>query len=296
LKKSALGSARIQRPSRTGQLDVVHSKQEALPVGLERVRPILNGDGTVKFSDRVHAVRAIQTKLTEQEVEAFYRYLLAPTPQSGQDLIGENWLRNEIMDKLVEQPAPPRGLSDVLIAVYQDTTQDAVTRDYAVQHMAPSYERANAEEQARLQAALWQATTETATSIGGTAMLALMDVAQVDSSLDRNRLAQIALESAANDRCGELARITAVQVCGRMAVQQALPVVEQLTQEAQNMPLRIAATAALGNYGTPEASNLLARVAASADPRQALAAQSALRRFASGQVALAGQTGPRATR
>jgi hypothetical protein len=266
--------------------------------------------GTVGFAERVSAVRVIKTELTEQEVEAFHRYLQTPAKDS-QDPVGENWLRNVMLDEIVQQAVLPRGFSDLLVAIYQDTAQDVVARDYAVQHMAPVYERVSASEQAKLQAALWQATTETDTSIAGTALLALLGVVGgsgsvlIDSGadatervppVDKVRLAQTALKLAANDRCGELARITAVQVCGRMAVEQALPVVQQLAQEAQSMPLRIAATAALGDFRVPAATNLLVGLAESSDPRQALAAQSALRRFTVNSSMLAKRAQPRETR
>lgn len=284
------------------------SKQEA-PTELERVRLVVTPGGAVGFPERVKAIRAIQTPLTDKEVGAFSRYLRTPATLGAwpandpQHQEGENWLRNEMLDKLVQQKEVPPGLSDLLVAIYRDSAQDVVMRDYAVQHMAPVYGRANPEEQARLQTALWQATTETGTSIAGTALLALFDVvstegrarppgAPLSSSdastkpVDPARLADTALKLAANDRCGELARITAVQVCGRMQIEQALPVVQQLAQEAPSLPLRIAATATLGDLGNMGVTNILARLVASADPPQALAAQSALQRISK-------QTGPR---
>jgi hypothetical protein len=296
---SGFGSARAQRPSRVLPTGATTPKKGVSSSGLERVALIVNSasddagaDGRASFAERVKAVRAITTELTDQEVEAFYRYLLAPTSKSGQDRVGENWLRNEIMDKLVQQTAAPDGLSDMLVAVYQDPAQDVVMRDYSVQHMVPAYEQVSAPEQANIQKAVWKAVGETDSSIAGTALLSLMEISGESSNsvtagetsmptTDTNRaqLARAAMQLAANDRCGELARITAVQVCGRLRVTEAFPIVQQLAQEAESMPLRIAATAALGEYGTPEASNLLVRIAASSDPRQVLAAQSALNRL-----------------
>ena len=251
----------------------------------ESLRLILNGDGSrLGYTERVKALHAINRNLTIEEVEALYRYLRPPTPQSGQDPVGENWLRNEMMDKLVQQDALPPGLSDLLVAIYHDPAQDVVMRDYAVQHMAPPYERVSDQEKTNLRDALWQATGETDTSIACTALLALLDVVGPmpssgdDATANRSRLADTAFKLAADDHCGELARITAVQVCGRMQIEQALPVIEQLAQTAPSIPLRIAATAALGDIGGTEAMQLLQRLAQSPEPRQALAAQSALSR------------------
>jgi HEAT repeat protein len=172
----------------------------------------------------------------------------------------------------------------MLVAVYHDPAQDVVMRDYSVQHMAPAYEKVSDQEKSNLRDALWQAAGETDTSIAGTAILAMLDIAQTEPTMDRGRLADTAFKLAADDRCGELARITAVQVCGRMGVEQALPIVEQLAQTAQSIPLRIAATAALGDIGGTEAVQILQRLAESSEPRQALAAQSALHRAQSASV------------
>ena len=318
-KSSGRSSARVQRPGQTSPVIATKLKNAPLPTEIERIRFAVNPDSNVGFAERVQAIRAIKTELTGPEVDGFARYLLAPS-QDEQNQGGENWLRNELLNKLLQQMVLPAALPDLLVAIYQDTAQDVVMRDYAVQHMAPAYERVSPPEQAKLQAALWRATAETDTSIAGTALLALLEVVGgsgsvlTDSGLrraaevatatqagadatervppvDKVRLAQTALNLAADDRCGELARITAVQVCGRLGVGQALPIIEQLSQEAESIPLRIAATAALGDYATLDAINVLSRVANSSDSRQALAAQSALNR-----IRFAQQTGRHATR
>ena len=167
-------------------------------------------------------------------------------------------------------------------------------RDYALQHMTPAYGQVSDQEKANLRNALWQAVGETDTSIAGTALLALLDISGGQSpaaagspsttGIDRAQLGQTALKLATDDNCGQLARITAVQVCGRMQIEQALPVLEQLAQTAPSIPLRIAATAALGDIGGTEAVQLLQRLAESPEPRQALAAQSALLRAEAASV------------
>lgn len=293
---SAMSSSRTRHPVQVLPADGTISKPQALAGGLERVQFILNSRSNAAFADRVDAIRTIRTKLAETEMDAFSRYLRTPARDS-QNSDGENWLRNEMLDALVQQADLPRGLAGLLIAVYQDAAQDPVMRDYAVQHMGAAYDHANAEEQAALQGTLWGATGETSSSIAGTALLALLNVAESNPAIDQNRLAATALRLAGDDQTGELARITAVQVCGRLEVPPALRVVEQLTRQSPSTPLRIAATAALGDYAmngtgpeSAEARNLLTRVAASSDPRQAMAAESALRRVTRARAALAQRT------
>ena len=215
----------------------------------EAMRLIVQPDGKAGFMERVAAVHAIQGDLTAAEVRAFQDYLLVPAHNQDSRVL-ENWLRNEMLDKLAGQPALPAGLPKVLIAIYEDADQDVVMRDYAIQHMNPAYAQGGPEGKAALQQALWQATSETDSSIAGTALLALDDLAESNAEFDRDKIARTALKLANDDQCGELARITAVQICGRMGVTQAASVTLQLAQQAGSIPLRIAAIAALGDVET----------------------------------------------
>ena len=264
--------------------------------GLERVHLALSPDGTTGFADRVHAIRALQGKLTRAEIDALSVYLRTPASSLG-NVESEDWLRNGMLDALVQQPDSPYGLASLLVTIYQDPSQDPVMRDYALQHMGPIYQRVSPEDQASLQNALWQATGETDSGIAGTAMLALLAIGETNPGIDQARLAQTALQLVAADSASELTRITAVAVCGRLGVSQALPEVEQLSQQSQSVPLRIAATAALGDYAmnqsgatSAEANRLLTQLAQSSDVREAAAAESTLRRVARASAPLSKQT------
>jgi hypothetical protein len=282
----------------TGAAQIPQSMPATVPGSL---RFILGGDGRSGYAQRVKALHAIHRDLMPEEAETLSHYLLVPS-KGAQNRTGENWLRNDIMDKLAQQSALPLGYPDVLAAIYQDPQQDPVMRDYALQYMPSVYDRANSVEKSNLGNALWQAVKETNGTIAGTALLALLDISggsdssvasddttgngtSPDSTVGRAQLAQTALKLVSDDRGGELSRITAVQVCGRMQVEQALPVMEQLAQTAPSIPLRIAATAALGDLGDPAATDTLQSLVVSADPRQTLAAQSALNRLTRTQTA-----------
>jgi HEAT repeat protein len=234
---------------------------------------------TISFAERVAKIHALPADLTALESQALYGYLLAPSPASGDNRQEENWLRNELMDKLTAQAALPKDLVQVLVAIYQDPAQDIVMRDYAVQHMRPAYAQAGLEDQATLQQVLWNAVTETDSSIAGTALLALRDLAQDHHEIEPNQLGEAALKLAADDRCGELSRITAVQVCGRLGMNQTSPLLLQLVQQAGSVPLQIASIAALGDVGDEAARNYLRQLTGQADLRLRPALETALKKL-----------------
>jgi hypothetical protein len=266
------------QPARVIQSSVQNLQQPQVEALSEQMRLIVRPDGKTGFKERVAAVHAIKEDLNNEELRAFYGYLLAPAHDQG-DREQENWLRNEMLDKLVTQQKPPAGLIDVLNAIYQDKDQDVVMRDYAIQHMNPAYAQANTEEKTALRQALWQATGETDGSIAGTALLALNDLAQNNAEFEKNKITEVALKLAGDEQCGELARITAVQICGRSDATQAVPLVLQLAQSAGSIPLRISAIAALGDLGDRSVETVLQQIATGNEDRLKPAAESALQRL-----------------
>ncbi len=270
-------TAPAAQPARV-QSSVQSLQQPPVEALSDQMRLIVRPDGKVGFGERVEAVHAIKEDLNSEELRAFYGYLLAPA-HNRDDREQENWLRNEMLDKLVTQQKPPAGLADMLVAIYQDKDQDAVMRDYAIQHINPAYAQAGSEEKTSLRQALWQAAGETDSSIAGTALLALNDLAQNNAEFEKNQITEVALKLVGNEQCGELARITAVQICGRTGATQAVPLVLELAQSAGSVPLRISAVAALGDLGDRNVETVLQQIAADGGERLKPAAESALKRL-----------------
>jgi len=75
---------------------------------------------------------------------------------------------------------------------------------------------------------------------------------------------------------GELTRITAIQVCAQLNVQDALPVIQAAVQNGQTMTVRISAIGALGSLGGAEVIPLLNSVLQGTEERLKLPAQHAL--------------------
>jgi hypothetical protein len=255
-----------------------------VPGPLQRIgRP----DANAKFAERLEAVKQLGAKLTSEEIKALYDYLLMPNSATAAGHRSEELLRNNLMNRLAEQETLPADFAKVLIRIYNDRRQDAVIRDYAVQHLSAAYARLNDQEQTNAMEAFWQATKERDSSIAGTALLALTQITSESAPAAAspthlasvNKLAQTVVAVAENDNSGELARITAVSLCGRLHLVEALPITNSLVDSAESIPLRIAAIAALGDFGSPAAKAALERLSVNSDPRLKMAAGSALRRL-----------------
>ena len=244
----------------------------------ESVRSIVAAPA-ITFAARVKAVRALPANLAPQEIHALHAYLLTPASSSAEDREQENWLRNELLDKLADAAELPAELAGVLVAIYQDPAQDIVMRDYAVQHVTPVYARTSAEEKATLQQILWSAVAETDSSLAGTALLALRDLATDHREIQANKLGEAALKLAGDTHCGELSRITAFQLCARLGLTQAAPLLLQQAQMTESVPLQLAAIAALGDVGNAEARTYLRQLAVQPEPRLRPALDTALKKL-----------------
>jgi HEAT repeat protein len=188
-------------------------------------------------------------------------------------------LRNELLNRLRDQDAPAEGLTDVLIALYRDRAQEPALRHYALQHMALWYERPAESQQKQITEVLWEATGEMESGLAGTALLSLLRVAQQSGESDNARLAGTALRLASDDQTDTRARITAVQVCGRLRVSEATPLCGEIARSAASVPLRVAAIATLGDVGGNESENVLQEFDTGSDPRVAVAVRAALSRI-----------------
>lgn len=265
-------------PPRTG-VTAVPAVAPLRPTAETAVPPSLRGivglDPRLDFHGRLAAIHALGRDLSPAEVQCLGDFLQGqfdpPDPR------GTTVLKNDLMDKLLEQRQPPPALVPLLIGLFRDPRQDIVLRDYAVQHLVSWAQEVG--PQPAIEPVLWEALAETQSSLAGTALLGLHRLAAQDQTMDRARLAAAALRLAGDPKVGELARITALRVCGEVNVGEALPLALALAEKAPSVPLRIAALASLGELGGPSEVPFLQTVTNRHEPRLLPAAQSALRRL-----------------
>ena len=98
-----------------------------------------------------------------------------------------------------------------------------------------------------IRAALEDAALEVDSSIGGTAMLALARLSEIDPHVDRRRLSSRSASLVANPSARLSTRIAAAQLCGLLRVRSALPALLSLSADSSvPTPLRLAAAHAAG--------------------------------------------------
>jgi hypothetical protein len=225
--------------------------------------------------------------LSRPEVEALLGFLLEKHPED--DTQRGHVLKSDLMDALCAQPNLQPDLTKVLAELYHDHDQNVVIRDYAVQHLAllderltegVSWSSSEIETQRQLiETLLWEASGESDSSIGGTALLALMRSLKTNDQPSQERLASTALRLANNPAISPLARISAIQVCAQIQVHAALPHLCRTAEQDPNFTVRISAIGALGQIGNANTVEVLKKIAREQNPRLDAAVTVALARL-----------------
>jgi len=251
-----------------------------------RVRPVV--DVRQAFRSRLATVRGLGNDLKPQELAALYDLLRTPATGDQKLCGGEHLLRNDLLNVLRQQAAPPAGLARLLIELSRDPAQDRVMRAYAVQHLQLCYSPWDGQnvprtvsepERAEMRQAFWDALRDPDATLAGTALLSLHRLSEGHAEFDSEQIAATALKFSQDDACGPLARSTALQICAERKLDQALPVVLELAPGADNIPLQISAIAALGILGGPGEMSLLEQLAAGENERLQGPARAALKRI-----------------
>ena len=272
--------ALVQRPLPTP--NVPNSVRNAPPPSSSEVRIIT--DLAKPFVERQAAIRRLSKTLRTEVKDLLYGYLSRRFPED--DTPRGQILKNGVMDALIGQAAPLPDLAARLAWMASDPSQQVVIRDYAVQHLVafyPQLDRAAVEvaEASReiLREALLVALRETDGSLAGTALLGLSRLAGQYPGFDMERIGNCATRLAREPQVGELARITALQVCAEMSLTDSLPVCLSLVAQTNNTPLRLSAIAAVGQLGGPSELPLLQSLVSDKNERLHPAARLALSRL-----------------
>jgi hypothetical protein len=244
--------------------------------------PVILAIGRAKesgFRSRLNAIGQLGTTLSTDDRQALYDYL--------RDKSEEKWLRpgqafalkNDILNILREQEPPPPELTGVLLALRRDESQPLVMRDYALQHLAPWFPKADQGQQEQIIAELRAAAQETAQSYAGTALLSLQRIQEEIPSIQLAPFSTEIISLIDDGSANLLARITAVQLSGEKLIIEAREAVRRIAvDETQATTLRIAAVAALGRLGGDNVKTTISALAATGqDERLKVVAQAALR-------------------
>jgi hypothetical protein len=263
------------------------------PLSIPESLKIVFGAGGESFLVRQEAVQQLGSSLSDQEVEALYHLLYRKAGEDSLQADELNALKNEVANVLKSQQRSPAVLIGHLTAMFDPstgstgspqagsgraTTQDAVWRDYCVQHLGTLYRAAEGDDRAAVRDVFWSAADEKTAGIAGTALIALVNNLE-ESDIDRQAVADKAVTIAGGDGYPDAARVTALQIGAKLADPRILPLARSIADGSLAVPLRASAIAAIGTLGDTSDRSSLEKHSQSTDIRLRTAAQSALHRL-----------------
>lgn len=226
------------------------------------------------------------------ELDAMFDYLRGNRPRPGMRKSRMNSDKDNLMCRLEQAPVMPRDLGTRLARLSADTNADIVARDYALQHLDPVCCRLAAENQgwtnsaeaAELRGALMNALQVNGTTLPGTALLAMGDLAAAGLGFERKELQAAALRMVQSPEVGDFSRTTAMRLCGQWGRTEALDAARDWARNEKKYPLRIAAIATLGDLGDATDGAELQRMLAAAPKGLRPALENAVRNIARRQA------------
>lgn len=256
------------------------------PVAPVLIRKLL--DPSLHPAERIEAVRALPTDLSERELTELMALLRRPPPER---ISASTWymLLNEVMEVLRQPRFQWAGYGGAMGGLVVDRHVDPVVRDYAAQHLslwlgaATPAQTDNAFDRG-MEAFLTvlRGEREAFESVTGTTFMALCDLHTKRAGLGSYdaELGTIITAYIAGDRPASLSnRISAIQAAGRMDHREALPAIRGFaTRGAANPSIRLSSIAALGYFSDPADQPFL-RDLAQSNNRLRFAAREALRNY-----------------
>jgi hypothetical protein len=273
--------------SRTGRKPEVSVSVMSVPQPAETTAPLtltlraIVGSDEAEVDDRLTAVDTLGADLNCHEIAVLCVFLKQPLNPQAKRLRSLHALKNNILNVLREQTAPPPGLTGLMVEMYHDRAQDPVMRDYAIQHLGAWYNRDDAvspKERERIRAVLAEAVREL-NSTAGTALLGMHRLSADDEAFDATQIDCVALSLVQSADTDTAARLTAIQVCAERGLKEALPTVETLAQTSDCIPMQLSAIAAAARLGGSQQAKVLRSIGPTPNEEVNAALQVALRQL-----------------
>ena len=267
-------------PKASPELDAVpkvtvNAKDVEIPENLQ----VIFGMGEKKdYVTRIKAVHKLGKNLTEQEIKALYVFLNRHNNEDNLKPGEIDAIKNDVSVAIMGQQKKPADYGNNLMAMYYDKTHDDVWRDYCIQHLGGWCSKADDAEKTLIAKTLWKAVEQRNLSIAGTALIALSNNTG-SQDIQKDDVANKAFEICEDAQYGELAKITALQICAKLNEKKVLQTARKTAESGASIPLRMSAIAAVGTLGDSTDRPMLEKYASSSDVRLRKSAQSALGRL-----------------
>jgi hypothetical protein len=220
------------------------------------------------LGERLSAIQSLSHPLNESEIEALYRFLLAPPPDRRAARLHDRAVKNEVLNLVRAEVEDPELLTSTMIAMFEDPDQDEAVRDYALQHLRSWYPHAPIEHRSRIGETLSLGLTERENSMAGTSLLSLHSLEKQDGqTVEEIDVTSEALRILESGDASVRSQVTAMQVAAERASGQTIDIASKWAVDPDaGYPRRLSGIAALGRSGARNALDILRNIESENDP------------------------------
>ena len=166
----------------------------SLEEALAAIDPEAEVEIPVTTSQRAEAIRALALQdMDNNQLEAVYEFIEEGAPSEGMTDSTYRWLSDELFTALRNQEHIPTDLVPRLTEIVSNPEQDAVLRDYALQHLGHYHEQGANNNLEAIEQTLWTATDIKEGTIAGTALIALSNAKTEDRMVTNYNLEEKAI-------------------------------------------------------------------------------------------------------
>lgn len=249
------------------------------------VKLIVGQKKSDNYLERIRAIHALPTNLSQEQIQAFYSFLDTKLGDQKLSDLEFNGLKNELVVKLMAQDSKPPDLAAHLVAMYHDKTFDPTWRDYCVQFFGKWYLLApDNDGKKAMYEGLFEAVKETDGTVARAALGQLAFHAG-RPGFDHAKISDLAYGVLAGPGYEDNVRLVALQVCGELRNDKALPIARAILRDP-SLPvlMKMAAMAVIGRMGGKEDLSILEKFSRSFDLRLQGAATAAISRITGKKV------------
>lgn len=232
----------------------------------------------LSYYQRAQKLASITSNLQQSDIDAIHIFL-EQKDMEGLKSLEFNSLKNDLVLCLMRQSRKDDRLVAHLITMYKDTTHDPVWRDYCVQFMGRIYQDSTIQEKELLEKTLLTVLQEPISMLAVTGMIAI-ELNKETIKVDKELLHSRAFELLQKD-IPTYAKVTLIQICGlnRIKPNKVRPILYNILKSSKEIPLKVSAIAALGEYGNHNDLDIIKSFYKNSDVRLRTAAMSSASKF-----------------
>jgi len=216
--------------------------------------------GTPRYSQQIAFLQTVGNNLNRTERAKLYEFL-REAPNDRYTL----HVKDRVMMKLETQATTAPEYLEELATIALTTAINGELRGYTVQHLRSAYDEGNAEVRGLIRETLYQGVKDLNSNVCGTALLAMVNLQERYGDFVEEKIDAAVIALSTGKQVHLPSKVTAIQMAGKRGKKETLAEIRKMAENGENIVVKTAALAALGDLGNEEDLKFIELVIADKD-------------------------------